>query len=157
MKKRWFWIALFWNEKPFFLIVEQAKWARKIRVILTSKKPAHAEIPRFFHDLPLIFKFLDFSMHRFSFSHFPCFPEPVETLQQRPRSDKSECRIWLWSSLSAYTNFYLSRAMRKCVMWYANNKGADQPAHPRSLISAFVVHCLDSIISLASIAEISRL
>ena len=29
---------------------------------------------------------------------------------------------------------------------YANNKGADQPAHPRSLISAFVIHCLDSII-----------
>ena len=37
---------------------------------------------------------------------------------------------------------------------YANNKGADQPAHPRSLISAFVVHCLDSIISLDSITEI---
>ena len=44
-----------------------------------------------------------------------------------------------------------------CFMSYANNKGADQPAHPRSLISAFVVHCLDSIISLDSIAEISRL
>ena len=29
--------------------------------------------------------------------------------------------------------------------------------HPRSLISAFVVRCLDSIISLDSIAEISRL
>ena len=29
---------------------------------------------------------------------------------------------------------------------YANNKGADQPAHPRSLISAFVVRCLGSII-----------
>ena len=40
---------------------------------------------------------------------------------------------------------------------YANNKGADQPAHPRSLISTFVARCLDSIISLDSIAEISRL
>ena len=29
-------------------------------------------------------------------------------------------------------------------MQYANNKGADQPAHPRSLIGAFIVHCLDS-------------
>ena len=47
--------------------------------------------------------------------------------------------------------------MRKCVMSYANNKGADQPAHPRSLISAFVVHCEDRIISLDSIAEIARL
>ena len=51
----------------------------------------------------------------------------------------------------------MSRAMRKCVMSYANNKGADQPAHPRSLISAFVVRCLDRIISLDSKAEISRL
>ena len=38
-----------------------------------------------------------------------------------------------------------------------NNKGPDQPPHPRSLISAFVVHCFDSIISLDSIAKISRL
>ena len=30
-------------------------------------------------------------------------------------------------------------------MPYANNKGADQPAHPRSLISAFVVRCLDGV------------
>ena len=42
-------------------------------------------------------------------------------------------------------------------MSYANNKGADQPAHPRSLISAFVILYLDSIMSLDSIAEISRL
>ena len=43
------------------------------------------------------------------------------------------------------------------LMSYVNNKDADQPVHPRSLISAFVVHCLDSIISLDSISEISRL
>ena len=34
------------------------------------------------------------------------------------------------------------------LMSCANNKGADQPAHPRSLISTLVVCCLDSIISL---------
>ena len=43
------------------------------------------------------------------------------------------------------------------LLSHANNKGADQPAHPRSLISAFVVRCLDSIIPLDSIAKISRL
>ena len=46
---------------------------------------------------------------------------------------------------------------KMCLMSYANNKGADQPAHPRSLISDFVVRFLDSIISLDSIAKISRL
>ena len=40
---------------------------------------------------------------------------------------------------------------------YANNKDADRPAHPHSLISTFIVRCLDSIISLVSISEISRL
>ena len=37
-------------------------------------------------------------------------------------------------------------------MPYANNKGADQPAH---LISAFVVHCLGSIIPVLAISKIS--
>ena len=44
-----------------------------------------------------------------------------------------------------------------CLMSYANNKGADQPAYPHNLITAFVIRFLDSIISLDSIAEISRL
>ena len=43
-----------------------------------------------------------------------------------------------------------------CIMPYANNKGADQPAHPRSLISAFVVRCQDRMIRLVYISEISR-
>ena len=44
-----------------------------------------------------------------------------------------------------------------CLMSYANNKGSDQPAHPRSLISAFVVRCLDSVMSLVSVTKISSL
>ena len=43
------------------------------------------------------------------------------------------------------------------ILPYVNNKGADQPAHPCSLISAFVADCLDSIISLVSISDISSL
>ena len=42
-------------------------------------------------------------------------------------------------------------------MSYANNKGADQPAHLCSLISTFVVCFLDSIVPLVSISEISSL
>ena len=42
-------------------------------------------------------------------------------------------------------------------MPYANNKGADQPAYPRSLISAFVVRCLDSIIRIFAKSKIIRL
>ena len=42
-------------------------------------------------------------------------------------------------------------------MPYMNNKGADQPAHSRSVVSTFVVHFLDSIKSLVSISEITSL
>ena len=45
--------------------------------------------------------------------------------------------------------------VKMCLMSCANNKGADQPAQPRSLISTFVVRCLDSIRILA-ISEVSR-
>ena len=46
---------------------------------------------------------------------------------------------------------------KTCFMLYANKKGADQLARPRSLISAFVVHCLDSVMSLVSVTTISSL
>ena len=42
-------------------------------------------------------------------------------------------------------------------MPYAINKGADQPAHPRSLISTFVVCCLDSRIPILANLKISKL
>ena len=45
---------------------------------------------------------------------------------------------------------------KMCLMPYANNKGADQPAHSRSLISTFVVRCLDSMICILAISEVSR-
>ena len=38
---------------------------------------------------------------------------------------------------------------------FENNTGADQPAHPPSLISAFVIRFLESIICKLSIGEIS--
>ena len=40
---------------------------------------------------------------------------------------------------------------------YANNKDTDQPAHPRSLISVFVVRCRDSLTLIVAIPETSRL
>ena len=43
-----------------------------------------------------------------------------------------------------------------CLMPYANNKGADQPAHPRSLISTFAVRCLDSMICILALSNVSR-
>ena len=42
-----------------------------------------------------------------------------------------------------------------CLCGFANNKGANQPAHPRSLVSVFVIRFLKSIISKLATSEIS--
>ena len=52
---------------------------------------------------------------------------------------------------------YAPRHEKTCFMTYANNKGADQPAHPRSLISTFVVRCLYSTISVLAKSKSSSL
>ena len=61
------------------------------------------------------------------------------------------CMI-MWISLTI-----LSHVTRKPVLPYANSKGEDQPAHPHSLISSFVIHRLDNIIPLLAVAGISSL
>ena len=58
-------------------------------------------------------------------------------------------------TLIVYT-IYGSGHAEICLMPYANNKDADQPAHPRSLISTFVVRCLDSMICILAISKVSR-
>ena len=65
-----------------------------------------------------------------------------------------------WSSLliGVYTATSLlgPRREKTCLRGSANNKVADQPGHPRSLIStAFVIHLLESIISRLATSEIS--
>ena len=46
--------------------------------------------------------------------------------------------------------------MRKSVLPYVNNNDAHQPMHPHSLISAFVIRYLGSIMTVFTMAEISR-
>ena len=60
------------------------------------------------------------------------------------------------SSCIFITSAYGPGHAKTCLMPYANNKGADQPAHPRSLISTFVVRCLDSMICILAISKVSR-
>ena len=37
---------------------------------------------------------------------------------------------------------YGPRRKKTCLWWFAKNKGADQPAHPGSLISASIIRLL---------------
>ena len=47
------------------------------------------------------------------------------------------------------------REKKQLFSGFAINKGTDQPAHPRRLISAFIIRLLKSIISKLAINEIS--
>ena len=47
------------------------------------------------------------------------------------------------------------RREKTCLRQFANNTGADQPTHPHRLISAFVIHYLESIICKLATDKIS--
>ena len=51
----------------------------------------------------------------------------------------------LWDFHWYFRVLYGPGHAKTCLMPYANNKDADQPAHPASLINTFAVRCLDSI------------
>ena len=104
----------------------------------------------------------------------------VVTSQDPYHGEETETQMmWSWSYLKILTTVK-KRQLRWCgrghtsrffgmakTVWatswenlflpYAYNKDADQPAHPHSLISAFVIRCLESIIPpLFFISDISR-
>ena len=47
------------------------------------------------------------------------------------------------------------RREKTCLRWFANDNGADQPAHLRSLISAVVIRLLERTIARLVTSEIS--
>ena len=49
---------------------------------------------------------------------------------------------------------YGPQRKKTCLRGFANNRGADQPAHPRSLISAYVIRFLESVISKLATSKI---
>ena len=70
-----------------------------------------------------------------------------------PSARKTQDSLIMWVHLK----IKWATSWQNLLLPHANNKGTDQPAHPRSLISTFVVRCLDSLIPLVSISEISSL
>ena len=99
-----------------------------------------------------------------------CWPHQraqIATIQMElPWSDWSCSWPALFSKTCRYEDigslryFYLiiwATSWENLFLLYANNKDADQPVHLRSLISVFGIRCLDSLIRLVSISEISGL
>ena len=61
----------------------------------------------------------------------------------------------LWNTSNWFIkNTYGPSREKTCLRGFVNNKGADQPAHPRSLVSAFVVRFLKNFICKLATGEI---
>ena len=50
---------------------------------------------------------------------------------------------------------HVPQSEKTCLRGFVNNTGADQPAHPRSLISTFAIRFLESIICKLNTGEIT--
>ena len=57
--------------------------------------------------------------------------------------------------MTTKTSIIGPRREKTCLRGFVNNKDAGQPAHPHSLISAFVIRFLESIICKLATGEIS--
>ena len=68
--------------------------------------------------------------------------------------DPSLIRVYI-SPDCHFQTIYGPRCEKTCLWGFVNNKDADQPAHLRSLISAFVIGLLESTISRLATSEIS--
>ena len=77
----------------------------------------------------------------------------LNCLRQQVAAGKE--RVILCAHPLTYCILFGPHCEKTCLWWFANNKGADQPAHMRRLISTFVIRLLESIISLLSSSKIS--
>ena len=71
------------------------------------------------------------------------------------------CKYWICKgfftpSFVTTEVFYWPGHVKTCLMPYANNKGVDQLAHLHSLITTFVVCCLDSMLCILAISKVSK-
>ena len=60
-----------------------------------------------------------------------------------------------WCQKLTYVRYQISLSWENLFLPYANNKDADQPVHPCSLISVFVIRWLDSMIPPFAISKTS--
>ena len=82
----------------------------------------------------------------------PSLPEDFETVISKCKSGGAKLGLFkipspFWAEIFHFHGDLGRRSCEKLFMPYANNKDADQPAHPCSLISVFVICCLDTIYS----------
>ena len=90
------------------------------------------------------------------YSNIPIKQWQVWSGKREWRSDPLMTRLrWFFFYNPGSTTVKWARHEKTCLQAFANNTGADQPAHLRSLISTFVIPFLESIICKLATDEIS--
>ena len=93
------------------------------------------------------------------------FPDPTLVFCLDPKHDQTfycelkenysqlgrKCGKIVWE----FQFLYRPGRAKACRMTYANTKSADQTVHPHSLIIAFVVRCLDSMVYILAKSKVS--
>ena len=72
-------------------------------------------------------------------------------------SNTVNCKNILNVIISVSETLYGPRHEKPCLWRFGNNTSTDQPAHLRSLISAFVIHLLETSIFKLALSKISIL
>ena len=72
------------------------------------------------------------------------------------KSQQMTTKAWKITQHAKSSGLYGPQREKTCLRGFANNKGADKPAHPRSLISAFVIRLLESTLSKLATSEFSN-
>ena len=89
--------------------------------------------------------------------HFDCVPEfflrELILKKNQPATQKKHEKLHSTSRQRNVTNG--PRRQKTCLQGFGNNTGADQPAHMRSLISAFVIRFQEKNICRLATDEIS--
>ena len=120
----------------------------------TKPHTLKATLPEYFSAFHEDFqKFHDFSMIKVEKSRFHDFPEkscfPMIFLELL---EPFLCNVGM---PVPDLGLYGPRHAKTCLQGFANNTGTDQPAHPRRLISAFIICFLLIIVSRLATRKIS--
>ena len=153
---------------------EQSEWGKILQILITLRKvrkvgPSKIYLQEIKINLLKIKVSIGFFFNKnTSFMGFTSFLQNYKLLKVSLGGLHNICWLkWLkWGENGLFSFFLCSTFLKEniwAMLWenlflpYANNKGADQLAHLHSLIRAFVIRCIDSIIHLVPIPTTASL
>ena len=125
----------FCPECSVFLCKNCVDFHQKMMRLLSHRILRGPRMPKSFAEKPV--KYSECKLHEDKVNYRYCLEHHKMICSNCLTRDHRGCNV---------QTIYGPRREKTCLRWSANNTGTDQPAHPRSLISAFVIRFFESII-----------